>query len=47
MGVDVLLETVTIRAGVMAYPAASHAWSLWVGARYQLPIIEVVAAGAF
>ncbi|MGV0790180.1 spirocyclase AveC family protein [Mycolicibacterium sp. XJ1819] len=47
MPVDIALETVAIRSGVMAYPAASHTWSLWGGTMHQLPIIEILAAGAF
>lgn len=44
---DFILETVAIRTGVMAYPAASHRWSLWGGTIHQFPLIQIFAASMF
>lgn len=45
--VDLGLEGVATRTGVMAYPSGSHTWSVWGGQTYQVPMIELVAAGMF
>jgi hypothetical protein len=44
---DLLIELPMLRTEVFAYPAASHAWSIWGGQTYQFPLIELAAAVLF
>lgn len=45
--ITLAIELPLLRAGLFAYPAAHHDWSIWGGQRWQYPLIEVVATSVF
>lgn len=45
--VTLSIELPLLRAGLFAYPAAEHDWSIWGGHSYQYPLIEAVATSIF
>jgi hypothetical protein len=40
---EVAMELIAVRTQLVAYPSVIHDLSLWAGARYQLPVYEMVA----